>query len=90
VPVSLSPLTLLGNGWVKTFQRQGIHATIEDLLDASFSMLLLSYTRKIGDYFIPELLVPHRRPNSTTRHTVFIVFLQSQLIELRLQKQLTQ
>jgi hypothetical protein len=32
-------------------------ATIEALLDASFSMRTLSFQKKIGDYFFPELLV---------------------------------
>jgi hypothetical protein len=33
------------------------HAIIEELLDASFSMWYVSYQRKAGDYFLPELLV---------------------------------
>jgi hypothetical protein len=33
------------------------HATIEELLGASFSMQSLLYQRKVGDYFFPELLV---------------------------------
>jgi hypothetical protein len=33
------------------------HATIEELLDASFSMRLVSFQRKVGNCFFPELLV---------------------------------
>jgi hypothetical protein len=33
------------------------HATKEELLDALFSMRSVSYQRKVGDYFFPELLV---------------------------------
>jgi hypothetical protein len=33
------------------------HATIEELLDTSFYMRSVSYQRKLGDYFFPELLV---------------------------------
>jgi hypothetical protein len=39
-------------------------ATIEELLDASFSLRSLSYERKVGDKFFPEFLVSyliHRR-----------------------------
>jgi hypothetical protein len=32
-------------------------ATIEELLDASFSMRSVSYQTKLGDSFCPELLV---------------------------------
>jgi hypothetical protein len=35
------------------------HATIEELLDASFSMRSVSYQRQVGDQFFPELLVMH-------------------------------
>jgi hypothetical protein len=38
VSICLPCLSLLGNDWVNTFPRQRIHATIEELLDASFSM----------------------------------------------------
>jgi hypothetical protein len=48
---------LLGNGSVKMLPRQRIRATIEKLLDASFSVRSMSYKKKIGDYFFPELLV---------------------------------
>jgi hypothetical protein len=34
-------------------------ASIEELLDASFSIRAVSYQRKVGDYFFPELLVIH-------------------------------
>jgi hypothetical protein len=33
------------------------YITIEELLDASFSMRSVSYQRKIGDWFFPELLI---------------------------------
>jgi hypothetical protein len=33
------------------------HATIAELLDASFSMLSMLDERKVGDWFFPELLV---------------------------------
>jgi hypothetical protein len=33
------------------------HATIEELLEASFSMRSVSYQKEICDYFFPELLV---------------------------------
>jgi hypothetical protein len=32
------------------------HATIEELLDAEFSMRCVSYQRKVVDEFFPELL----------------------------------
>jgi hypothetical protein len=49
VPVSVSPLSLLGNGSVNTFPRQRIHETIEELLDASFSVRSVSHKKKVGD-----------------------------------------
>jgi hypothetical protein len=33
------------------------HATIEELLDASFHMHSVMYQRKVGDLFFPEFLV---------------------------------
>jgi hypothetical protein len=36
--VKYIPLSVLGNGWVKTFPQQGIHAKIEESLDAPFFM----------------------------------------------------
>jgi hypothetical protein len=33
------------------------HATVEELLESSFSMLSVSYQRKVDDWFFPELLV---------------------------------
>jgi hypothetical protein len=33
------------------------HATIEELFDALFYMMPVSYQRKVGDQFFPELLV---------------------------------
>jgi hypothetical protein len=32
------------------------HATLEDLLDESFSLRCVSYQRKVGDWFFSELL----------------------------------
>jgi hypothetical protein len=33
------------------------HATIEELLESSFSMPSVSYERDVGHYFLPELFV---------------------------------
>jgi hypothetical protein len=33
------------------------HATIEELLDAAFYVRCVSYRRKVGEYFFPELVV---------------------------------
>jgi hypothetical protein len=44
--MSSYPLSLLGNGSVKTFPRQRIYVTIEKLLDASFSNRSVSYQEK--------------------------------------------
>jgi hypothetical protein len=52
-----NPSLLLVNGSVNTFQRQRIHATIDEFLDASFTMRSVSYQRKVVDWFFPELLV---------------------------------
>jgi hypothetical protein len=41
------PPSLLGNGSVNTFPRQRILATIEELLDASFSIRSVSYQRRV-------------------------------------------
>jgi hypothetical protein len=38
-------------------EAKNTHATIEELLDASLTMRSLSYQRKVGDWFFPELLV---------------------------------
>jgi hypothetical protein len=40
-------------------QRLGknVNVTTEELLDTSFSMRSVSYQRKLGDQFFPELLV---------------------------------
>jgi hypothetical protein len=46
-----SPLSLLGNGSINRFPRQRIYT------DASYSMQPVSYKKKVGDYFLPELLV---------------------------------
>jgi hypothetical protein len=57
VYVYVYPLSLLGNGSVKTLSRQWTHATIEELLDASFTMRSVSYRGKVGDYFFSEPIV---------------------------------
>jgi hypothetical protein len=43
--LSVSLLSVLGNGQVNKFPQQRIHATIEGLLDASFCMRSVSYQR---------------------------------------------
>jgi hypothetical protein len=45
----VSLLSFLGNGSAKTLPRQLIYATIEELLDASFSMLSVPYLRIKGE-----------------------------------------
>jgi hypothetical protein len=57
VSVCLSLLSLLGNGWVKTFARQRIHATIEELLDASFSVRSVSYQKRVFGSVYPLTLL---------------------------------
>jgi hypothetical protein len=61
------PLSLLSNNSAKTLPRQRLgknstdasntYATIEELLDTSFSMRSMSLSKKVGDYFFPELLL---------------------------------
>jgi hypothetical protein len=36
---------------------QRMHATIEDLLGASFSLQFVSFQRKVGDQFFPQFLI---------------------------------
>jgi hypothetical protein len=48
--------------WV-SLPRQRIHAKVEELLDAAFSMLSMSYDRKGGDKFFLGLLVCIESPN---------------------------
>jgi hypothetical protein len=43
------PLSLLGDGSVRTLPRQRTQAAIEELLDMSFSMRSVSYQRTLGD-----------------------------------------
>jgi hypothetical protein len=45
--LSLSLLSMLGNGSVNTLPWQRIHATIEELLDAPFSMRSVFYQRRV-------------------------------------------
>jgi hypothetical protein len=55
-PVSLRvsiPLSLPSNSSVDTFPRQWIHATIEELFDASFSMRFVSYQGKVCGSWAP-------------------------------------
>jgi hypothetical protein len=47
----------LSKGLVNPFPQQWIHATTEELLDMSFSIWPVSYQRKAGNQFFPELLV---------------------------------
>jgi hypothetical protein len=49
--------SVLGGGTVNTFPLQRIHATTEELLEASFSVRFMSCEMKVGDSFSPELLV---------------------------------
>jgi hypothetical protein len=42
-------LSLLGNGSIDTFLWQRIYETIEELLEASFSMRPVSYQKKVDD-----------------------------------------
>jgi hypothetical protein len=46
------------------------HATIKELLDASFSVWSESYQRKVGDYFFPEILV-YLRENTSSQQVLF-------------------
>jgi hypothetical protein len=43
---------LIGNGTVNMFSQQQIHATIEELVDASFSGLAVLYKRVCGFEFL--------------------------------------
>jgi hypothetical protein len=47
VSICISLLSLLCNSSVNTFPQQQIHATIGELLDASFSMWSVSYERRV-------------------------------------------
>jgi hypothetical protein len=49
------PLSLIGNGSVKDTAVRNKYATTE-LLDATFFMRSVSYQRKAGDWFFPELV----------------------------------
>jgi hypothetical protein len=46
------------------------HATIEKLLDASFSVLSVLYEGKVGKYFFPELLVYFMMLSVATVHSL--------------------
>jgi hypothetical protein len=47
---------LLSNGSANMFQRQQMHARVEEMLDALFSVRPVAYLRKTGEKFFPELL----------------------------------
>jgi hypothetical protein len=49
--ICLSFLSLLGNGSVNTFARQRIYKTMEELLEASFSMRSSAYRRRVCGSF---------------------------------------
>jgi hypothetical protein len=50
------PVSLLGNGSVDTFPRQHIQATIEELLEACFSIRSVSYQRRVrGSVYVSPL-----------------------------------
>jgi hypothetical protein len=57
VSVCVSLLSLLGNGPINTFARQRIQATIEELLDASFSMRSVRYKGESEGVCIPFSLL---------------------------------
>jgi hypothetical protein len=61
-------LSLLGNN--NFTAASGTYATIEALLEASFSMRSLSYQRKVGDWLFPEHLVGNFM---STPNTAYIV-----------------
>jgi hypothetical protein len=60
VSVCVSPLLLLGNASVNAFSRQRIQATIEELLDASFSMLSIQFKGVSVGLCIPRLAARQR------------------------------
>jgi hypothetical protein len=49
------PLHMLCNGWVINVTAATVRR--EQLLEALFSIFFVSYERKVGDYFFPELLL---------------------------------
>jgi hypothetical protein len=60
VTVCVSSLSLLGNGSVNTFPQRRIHATIEELSDASFSMRCLPYQRRFCVSAFPPIVAKQR------------------------------
>jgi hypothetical protein len=61
-------LPLLGKSSAKTLPRQPIHATIEELLDALFFIMCVSYQNKVGDWFFPELvLICENKPKTANK-----------------------
>jgi hypothetical protein len=46
-PLSVFFHSVIANGSANTFPRQRIHATVEELLDASFSMRFMPYQRRV-------------------------------------------
>jgi hypothetical protein len=52
------PTSLLGNGYVRTLlPAMNSHATVEEWLDASFSMRSASCESNVGHYCLPEIPV---------------------------------
>jgi hypothetical protein len=69
------PLSLLDNGWVNTFPRHRIHATVEELLTGSFSVRSVSYEKRVcGSASVSPIsvYVPPQRwsEDSQSRQTV--------------------
>jgi hypothetical protein len=48
-------------------ETKNTHATVEDLMDSSFSMRSVSHQRKVGNKFFPQLLVVHFHYNQCTQ-----------------------
>jgi hypothetical protein len=62
------PPSLLGNGSIDTFPWQQIHATIEEFLEASFSIRSVSYQRRVcGCLCIPLPLLGNGSVNTFLR-----------------------
>jgi hypothetical protein len=63
------------------------HATVEELLDASFYMQSMLYQRKVDDQFYPELLVhillqnsPHSSQHKCREEKFCIMFMEQKFI----------
>jgi hypothetical protein len=67
--LSASVLSLLGNGSVNTFPQQRIHATIEELLDAPFSLRSVSFKgESVGLSVYPPIVAPAATNNCWRFH----------------------